>query len=171
MSELYVTFGEMIHKMVVDAADSGDIEFFYSFRQMFDALNGYFDLSMNLYNNAGTPTCKIERTKDFFDSAAAASATITGVRNITSEFTFQFKKATFNTKTNQTQPNDQTIPGSSTEYSEFDFDAPFGGTLTEDCGDNIETQNPEFLSGTKNIAKIYVDQDDNMNKDIFLIDG
>lgn len=182
MGELHVSYGRMIFDMVDTGANSSDVEFFYSFNDLFSSLNQKFDLTFEMYDNGGIPTCKIETTKDFFNSATSATVSLDNVNNISKEFTLAYKKASISLTpeqvTLQTDLITQNI-GSGELWSDVDIDAKADFTIVNDCGeDKIDSSSP-ILYQTKAFNKLFFDKvDDNgtprppdiYNERLFLVD-
>lgn len=180
MSELHITTGEMIWEMKDTSADSRDIEFFLSFRDLFNACNYHFDLTFTLTDVGGTPTMKLERTESLFDPAAAASVTITGVTDIQESFTMKYKKSGIVLGGRDVEIVNDLIDSNNSDYwTDVGIDKPTSMRVVNDCGDGNENIVPTFRGATKDFARILLDEvDDNgtprppsdFNKDIFFLD-
>jgi len=180
MADLHITTGEMIWEMKDTSADSRDIEFFLSFRDLFNACNYHFDLTFTLTDVGGTQTMKLERTESLFDPAAAASVTITGVTDIQESFTMKYKKSGIVIGGRDVEiVNNDIEPLLDQYWDGFGMDKPTAMRVTTDCGDGNENIVPTFRGATKDFARILLDEvDDNgtprppsdFNKDIFFLD-
>lgn len=182
MGELHISYGRMIYDMVDTGANSGDVEFDYSFSDLFKFLNDKFDLTFEMYSNGGVPTCKIERTKDFFDSSASASASFTNIYNIQKEFTLAYKKASISLTPEQINLQTDLITqniGSGELWSDVAIDSNADFTIVNDCGEDRADVSSSILYQTKAFNKLFFDKvDDNgtprppdvFNERLFAID-
>lgn len=134
----------------------------YSFEELFKACSDKFDLSFRLYDNAGTPTLKIERTESFFSDSATLPVTFDELKGITEEFTTDYKKFSLNIS-GSTNPNEEftTLSNNAVEYQDIAFNNSMSFTSTDNCGDGTVSSNTTISPYTKDIANFWINTDNN----------
>lgn len=173
MGGLYISKGVSFWYAGAGVTGNSNILFNYSFEELFKSCDDLFDISFHLYDNAGTPTLKIERTEDFFQNSTPTGVTFTNLKGIEEEFSTSYKNYTLNLGGSQDPSSEFTsISNNVVYYDEIGFNKKMSFTATGNCGNGTINSRPSIKPYTKDIAKFFVNTDNNSNErdSLFFID-